>query len=89
MSIEPNHPEVLTSVRSDLEAMPVIAALAVLGIEATKTGSFTAGFRAEAPGEVSIVVRHKDFARAKKALEEFDEENSDIDWSQVDVGEPE
>jgi len=89
MTTEPNHPEVLTSVRNDLEAMPLIAALAELGVEATTTGSFTADFRAEAPGEVSIVVKHKDLARAKAALEKIGNENTDIDWSQVDVGEPE
>ncbi len=89
MTTEPNHPEVLTSVRNDLEAMPLIAALANLGIEATKTGSFTADFRAEAPGEVRIVVKQQDLARAKEALKEIGEDNAEIDWSQVDVGEPE
>ena len=89
MTTEPNHPEVLTSVRNDLEAMPLLAALANLGIEATKTGSFTADFRAEAPGEVRIVVKQQDLARAKEALKEIGEDNAEIDWSQVDVGEPE
>ncbi len=89
MTTEPNHPEVLTSVRNDLEAMPLIAALAELGIEATKTGSFTADFRAEAPGVVRIVVKQQDLARAKEALKEIGKDNAQIDWSQVDVGEPE
>ncbi len=89
MTTEPNHPEVLTSVRNDLEAMPLIAALAELGIEATKTGSFTADLRAEAPGEVRIVVKQQDLAAAKQALKEIGEDNAEIDWSQVDVGEPE
>lgn len=89
MSIDPNDPEVLTSVRNDLEAAPLIAALAGLGIEATQTGSFTADFRAEVPGEVRVLVRHEDFARAKAALEKIGEDRSAIDWSQVDVGEPE
>jgi len=89
MSTKSNHPEVLTSVRNDLEAAPLLAALDRLGIETTTTGGFTADFRAEVPGEVRIVVKHKDFARAKAALEHLGEENSDIDWSHVDVGEPE
>jgi len=89
MSAEPNHPEVLTTAANDLEAAPLLAALAELGIETTSTGSFTADFRAEAPGRVRIVVKHEDLARAKEALKKFGEENSDIDWSQVDVGEPE
>jgi len=89
MTTEPNHPEVLISVRNDLEAMPLLAALAELGIEATTTGSFTADFRAEAPGQVRIVVKQQDLARAKEALKEIAQSNAEIDWSQVDVGEPE
>ncbi len=89
MTTEPNHPEVLTSVRNDLEAMPLLAALAELGIKATTTGSFAADFRAEAPGVVRIVVKQKDLARAKEALKKISEDNTEIDWSQVDVGEPE
>ncbi len=89
MSTEPNSPEFLISVRNDLEATPLLAALSTFGIEATRTGSFTADFRAEAPGRVNIVVKHSDLARAKEALEEINEGSSDIDWSQVDVGEPE
>jgi hypothetical protein len=89
MSVEPNHPEVLTTSANDLEAAPLFAALEELGIEATSTGSFTADFRAEAPGRVRIVVKHEDLARARKVLEEIGEANSDIDWFQVDVGEPE
>ena len=89
MSAVPNHPEVLITVRNELEAMPLIAALAELGIEASSTGGFTAGFRAEAPGEVQIIVRSEDLARATAALEEISKNTSDVDWSQVDVGEPE
>lgn len=89
MSTEPNPPEVLTLVRNDLEAAPLLAALARLGIESTSTGGFTADFRAEAPSEVRIIVKHEDLGRAREALAEIGEENSDINWSQVDVGEPE
>jgi len=89
MSIDPNNLEVLTSVRNDLEAAPMLAALDRLGIETTATGGFTADFRAEVPGEVRIVVKHKDLPQAKEALEQLGEGSSDIDWSQVDVGKPE
>jgi len=88
MSTDPNNPELLTSVRTEVEAVAVVAALADRGIEATLTGSFTAGFLAEAPGLVQVVVRHEELARAKQILVEIEQDRTDVDWSQVDVGEP-
>jgi len=89
MSTEPNHPEVLISVPSGPEAAAIVVALTECGIESTTTGDFIAGFHALVPSEVRIVVKHKDLPRAKEALEQLGEGSSDIDWSQVDVGEPE
>jgi hypothetical protein len=89
MSSDPNNPERLISVPSELEAGAIVVALADRGIEATLTGDFTAGFRAEAPGEVHVMVRHKDLNLAKQALARMREEPADIEWSDVDVGEPE
>ncbi|MCA9231560.1 MAG: DUF2007 domain-containing protein [Planctomycetales bacterium] len=88
MNSDPNNPEVLASLRNELEASPIVAALAACGIMATTTGGFTADFRAEAPGEVRVMVKSQDLARAKTALEEFSQQQSEIDWSQVDVGQP-
>ena len=59
MSIDPNNPEVLISVRNDIEAATIVVALADRGIDASTTGSFTAGFRGEAPGHVNVIVKHK------------------------------
>lgn len=89
MSTEPNHPEELTAVSNEPEAAAIIVALAERGIEATVTGNFIAGFHALIPSDVKVVVKNEDLARAKKALEEIGRDCSDIDWSQVDVGEPE
>ena len=89
MSSDPNNPEVVTSVQNEIEASGIVASLADHGIQATTTGGFTAGFRAEAPGEVQIVVKSEDLARAKQLLAEIEQQRSDVDWSQVDVGEPE
>ena len=49
----------------------IVAALADLGIEAHATGDITAGFRAEAPGDVQIQVRAVDLPQARQALEEL------------------
>lgn len=67
----------------------IVAALAEHEMLATMTGQFTAGFRAEAPGWVRILVAEQDLPRAQALLEEIKAEQGEIDWSQVDVGEPE
>ncbi len=60
MPSDPNNPEVLTFVRTDFEASAIVAALASRGIEASTTGVYTAGFRAEAPGNVNVIVKYGD-----------------------------
>ena len=86
---DPNSPNVLTRFLSEIEAVAILSALAESGIVGTTTGSFTTGFRTEAPGDVSVIVRHKDLPRALEILATIEEEKSEIDWSNVDVGEPE
>ncbi len=88
MPADPNNPEVLTSVRTDVEAAVIVSALAACGIQASTTGSYTAGFRAEAPGYVNVIVKCEDLDRARQALAEIEQDQTDVDWSQVDVGEP-
>ncbi len=89
MPADPNNPEVLTSVRTDVEASAIVAALASRGIEASTTGVYTAGFRAEAPGNVNVIVKYGDLDRARHALTEIEHDQPNVNWSQVDVGEPE
>ena len=79
----------LTSVPAESDAAPIVAALTEHGISATMTGGFTAGFIAEAPGDIQIKIFEDDVPRAKEILREFELENESIDWSNVDVGDPE
>ncbi len=88
MSIDPSNPEILISVLTDAEAVAIILALKEYGIEATTTGGFTAGFRAESPGGINVIVKHTDLNRARNALDEIQAGLSGIDWSEIDVGEP-
>ena len=53
------------------------------------SGVNTASFRAEAPGWVEVLVAEQDLAEAQAVLEEVRAEQANVDWSQVDVGEPE
>jgi hypothetical protein len=86
---EPENLTILIRVPSEIEAAPLVAALELENIHVTMTGGFTAGFIAEAPGDVQIKVLESDLQRAKLAIEKFQSENSRIDWSQIDVGDRE
>ena len=78
----------LIKVEDEMSGSIIVGVLADAGIKATLTGVFTAGFKTEAPGLVSVVVSEKDLAKAEKILKSIDLE-APVDWSQVDVGEPE
>jgi len=79
----------LTSVRTEMEAGVIVSGLEVEGIKATMSGVYTTNFRAEAPGWVEILVSEDDLPRAQAVLDQIQRDNDQIDWSQVDVGQPE
>ena len=83
------HLEVLASVPSEIEASVIANVLKSQGITAVLTGVNTAMFRAEAPGEVKVMVRREDVDRARQILETRRSGESTTDWDEVDVGEPE
>jgi hypothetical protein len=86
---EPNErTAVLTSAPSETEASIILEALEVNGIRA-ESDEYTSGLRAGPWNWVTILVAEEDLERAKEVLERVKEENAHIDWSQVDVGEPE
>ncbi len=68
MSERPDDPVVLTTVPTEGEAAILIAALDDTGIKAQMIGGLTSGLRAEAPGEVSILVHRGDFEQARLVL---------------------
>jgi len=78
----------LTRVPSETEAAIVVAALADNGIRA-ESDEYTSGLRAGPWNWVDIMVAEADLEKAKEILIQVQEENDHIDWSQVDVGEPE
>ncbi|QEG34376.1 putative signal transducing protein [Bythopirellula goksoeyrii] len=68
MSSSANIPMKLIEVRTDTEAAIIVAALEREGIEAHISGEYTSGFRAEAPGWPTIVVRNTDFEHSQELL---------------------
>ncbi len=86
MAADPSSPEVLVSLADEMEAAAIASVLADHGIRARVIGGYTSGFRAEAPGEVRVVVGQADMARAQTVLAEIRDEPAEIDWSRVDCG---
>jgi len=89
MNRDPYSLKILARVATEVEAAAIQGALAEDGIDAVITGGFTSGFKAEAPGNVAVHVREADVARARAILHKLRDDQAAIDWSQVDVGEPE
>ncbi len=86
---KPDPTVVLALVPNEWQATLIANALRDRGINAQVTGATTAGFRAEAPGMVRVIVSKSQLEDARAALAEHRDQVSDIDWSQVDVGDPE
>jgi hypothetical protein len=68
MGADPDSPVTLTTAANEIEAGAIVGLLAQYGIKALSTGGYTAGFRAEAPGNVAVLVRRADLDRAREAL---------------------
>ena len=89
MNLDDENLSKLTTVPGEFEAGAIVSALEAEGIRAQTVGGFTAGFRAHAPGGVSVVVLEDDLPRAKQILADLRQHGAGIDWSQVDVDDPE
>ena len=60
----------LTSVSNEKESALILCVLNDEGIETKTEGEFTAGFMAEAPGEVRIYIKEKDLVKARSILDD-------------------
>ena len=88
MSIQPEHTSLLTSTPTETEAAIVLAALDQNGIRAS-SDAVSSNLQAGPWNWVEIRVAEDDLPRAKELLEKVQRENAHIDWSQIDIGEPE
>ena len=89
MTAEASSLEVLTQVPNEIEATLIANDLESEGIMSVLTGVNTASFQAEAPGMVSVMVRHADLERARQIMMMVQNRAADTDWEHVDVGAPE
>lgn len=70
--VNKQQPVILTSLPSEPQAAILVAALAGEGIHAEMSGVLTSGFRADAPGEVTILVMPDDLEKAQAVLNEHE-----------------
>jgi cytosine/adenosine deaminase-related metal-dependent hydrolase len=63
--------EILTRVPNDMEAALIVNALQECGLRAMAAGGFTAGFQAEAPGDVQVYVLKSTLEQARQVLAEW------------------
>lgn len=74
---------------TEIEATMIVEELRIEGVEAQASGLLTAGFKAEAPGRVKVLVHENDLAQAQELLDDYIKSKEEIDWSKVDIGERE
>ena len=89
MANPPEHVVPVASAPNELEAGIIIAALEEEGIKSSMSGAAIADFRIGIPGDVQILVAQEDLARAQEIIRKGEADEEGVDWSQVDVGEPE
>jgi hypothetical protein len=67
------NPVVLVSLPSEPQAAILVAALEGEGIRAEMSGVLTSGFRADVPGNVTVLVMPDDLERAQAILAEHED----------------
>jgi len=89
MSNDLNSPEVVASELDEVEAGLLVAHLTEHGIHAKLWGESNSAAWPDTQHNVQIVVRRGDKAPAEKLIENFKNEVVNVNWDDVDVGEPE
>ena len=89
MPRDQGHLEPLISTPDEPQAAMIVAALKDRGIDAVAQGGLTSGFRTETVGEVQVMVWREDLETARRALDDYRQSVSEIDWDSIDVGEKE
>lgn len=79
----------LTNVANESEAKSLIGLFEDEGIAVFIAGGDDLSLFGEDLGDVQLIVKKVDYEKAAELLKEIEAENTEIDWSQVDVGEPE
>ena len=81
-------PEKIALYSHELEAGDLVNQLREAGIPAEMRGWSVSGFRAESPGQIEVVVSGKHAEQARQLMVELRADAQQIDWSQIDTGDP-
>ena len=71
MGSDPDQPVTVATAENEIAAGVIVSALEAAGIEARMVGEYTSGFRAEAPGQVAVIVRQADAEKAHAVLDDL------------------
>lgn len=93
MAIQPKHDELaeLTTVHNEIEAGVIRAVLETEGVESwswAAPGIGLGAFGASMGNPTTVVVRKSDLEFARDVMNRNRQDSVDIDWNQVDVGQP-
>ncbi|MEM6329713.1 MAG: hypothetical protein AAF790_05645 [Planctomycetota bacterium] len=88
MDNPPEHLTQLTSAPTAAQAAIIVAALKAEGLDAVSTGAMTTDKQLGSGEWVQVMVSEPDLPVAKNTLAKLRQETAEIDWSQIDVGEP-
>jgi hypothetical protein len=88
MGDDPHNPELLIAVPTPGEAGLLVDALQQHGIRAWFNAEPSVFYKVLPPFEVAVFVPREQIEQAHAALADIRREEADVDWSQVDVGEP-
>ena len=67
----------LTTAATEWQADRIVDRLREEGIAASATGGFTAGFRAEAPGMINVLIDSRDIHRALQVVQAIEQDRCD------------
>jgi hypothetical protein len=90
-SADPDQLVLLTTARTEFEGRTMTAALEAQGIVARVFAASANMMQWEGgyTDPIKVMVRRADLARAAAALKQTKQDSVDLDWSEVDVGQPE
>jgi hypothetical protein len=88
MTADPEGLVVLTEAKTGFEAETIAHSLEAQGVRATVADAMTTELFSGAIGSAKVMVRRADLKAARNALRSIKAESVDIDWSELDVGEP-
>jgi hypothetical protein len=88
MDLDDQDLKTVATVSHEFQASVIVGALEEAGIKARAVGGVISDLREGFPVGISVVVAESDLARAKEVVDELRLHRGEVDWSKVDVDNP-